>query len=140
MLRKGVIGVTVGFGLVALLLGAFATFYWPEFQRRNAALIAHVVETGLADFLEEQEQYPEGEPPVIVAALLGENPRAKSYLRPEFRQFLDPSGQVLDPWKRPFRFDRAEGGGVKLRSAGPNGTFGDADDLGSAYLQEQATD
>ena len=129
-------GWIIGFTAVSTILcGAAAVFYlgyWPKVMKHNSALIALVVEEGLAEYRQEHAALPEGREPEVIAALLGQNPKQKSYLRPDFRQFLDEHGEILDSWKQPFRFDRASDGGIKLRSAGPNGLFDDEDDVTSS--------
>ena len=132
MLRKCIIGFTL---VSAVIWGcAFAVYflYWPKVQQRNAALIAHILEEGAAAYKKDYDVYPNGSDVEIVATLLGQNTRNKSYLRPEFGEFLDENSSINDSWKRPFRFDSQSNGGFKLRSAGPNGLFDDADDLTSA--------
>ena len=136
MLRKCVIGMTL---ISVVILGsslAFYFLYWPKVQQRNAALLAHILEEGAAAYRKDYDTYPSGSGSDVVATLLGQNTRKKSYLRPEFRAFLDDNGSVNDSWNRPFRFDRQSDGSFKLRSAGPNGVFDDADDLTSADAQD----
>ena len=114
--------------------------FWPKVQQRNAALIAYALEEALNEFHSENDAYPDGSDAEVTAALLGENPTQKSYLRSEFHHFLNANGQVLDPWKNRFRFDKQPDGGFKLRSAGPNRTFEDEDDLTSADALANALD
>ncbi|MFT4639746.1 MAG: hypothetical protein ACI8T1_003071 [Verrucomicrobiales bacterium] len=141
MLRKIVIGCTLAAAIVVVVGLVFYMRFWPKVQRQNAALLAYAVEEALVEFHSEKSAYPAGSGAEVVAALLGKNPTQKSYLRPEFRHFLNDDGQVLDPWKNLFRFEKQpESGGFKLVSAGPNGTFGDEDDLGSAQAQAAASD
>ena len=136
MLRKCVVGVTfISFVVLGCSL-AFYFLYWPKVQQRNAALIAHILEEGAATYKNDYDAYPSGSGTEIIATLLGQNSRNKSYLRPEFRAFLNDDGSVSDSWNRPFRFDSQSDGGFKLRSAGPNGVFDDADDLTSANAHE----
>ena len=137
MLRKCVIAVTI-LSFTATIVGVLMwIFFWPKVQRQNAALIALVVERGTADYHEEIGEYPSGNSAAeVVAALLGENLKRKSYLRPEFRNFLNDTGEVLDTWKRPFRADRQIDGSILLRSAGKNGTFDDDDDVTSSLATQ----
>ncbi len=134
--RKWVIALTLASALICGAALVFYLLYWPKMLARNTALIAYVVEEGLEGYHEDHQSYPEGTAAQIIAALLGENTRKKSYLRPDFRQLLDASGDVVDSWKRPFRFDKEPDGSLKVRSAGPNGTFDDEDDLTSDKLEE----
>lgn len=137
MLRKCVIAVTI-LSFTATVVGVLMwIFFWPKVQRQNAALIALVVERGAAEYHREIGEYPVGNSAAeVAAALLGENPKRKSYLRPEFRNFLNEAGEVLDTWKRPFRADRQADGSVILRSAGRNGTFDDEDDVTSSLATQ----
>lgn len=136
MLRKCVIAATV-LSFTATVAGVLMwIFYWPKVQRQNAALIALVVERAATEFHEEIGEHPTGNCAAVAAALLGENAKRKSYLRPEFRNFLDETGEVMDSWKRPFRVDRQAEGAVRLRSAGKNGSFDDEDDVTSALATQ----
>mgnify|MGYP007101551542 CR=1 FL=1 len=136
MLRKCVIAATI-LSFTATVAGVLMwIFYWPKVQRQNAALIALVVERGLAEYHKEIGEYPDGNSAQVAAALLGENPKQKSFLLPQFRNFLDESGQVLDSWKRPYRADRQEDSSVHFRSAGKNGTFDDDDDVTSSWATQ----
>ena len=136
MLRKWVIGFTIAMGVVTLCLVAFYMTIWPKVQRKNAALIAHLVEHASEEFREEQGSYPSGTLTEIIGVLLGNNATQKSYLRPEFRSFLADDGTLLDSWRRPFRLEpsSSENGAVRLRSSGENGLFDDEDDITSHYL------
>jgi hypothetical protein len=132
MLRKCVIAATV-LSFTATVAGVLMwIFYWPKVQGQNAALIALVVERAATEFHKEIGEFPGGNCAEVADALLGENSKRKNYLRPEFRNFLDEAGEVMDSWKRPFRADRQESGSVRLRSAGKNGSFDDEDDVTSA--------
>ncbi len=130
-----IFGITLASVVVFALATLAYVVFWPRVLAHNTALIAHVVEEGLTAYAGDHGQRPQGSDPQIVAALLGDNERKKSYLRPNFREFLDAQGRVLDSWKKPFRFEPAPDGNIKLRSAGPNGTFDDEDDLTSDALR-----
>lgn len=135
MLRNWIIAFTAI--SLAICGGALVFYftYWPQMMDRNAALIAHIVEQGLAEYHEEHDAYPQGSSREIIATLLGNNPTGKSYLRPEFTKFLSLEGNVLDSWKQPFQFDRSRDGTIHLRSAGRNGKFHDDDDVTSDFLK-----
>lgn len=135
MRKLGILALTTASGIFCIGALIFYSVFWPKTLRRNAALIAFVVEEGAADYRSEHGAVPTGSGREVIALLLGANSSQKSYLRPEFRQFLSSDGDPLDSWKRPFRFDRPSDGGIKLRSAGPNGLFHDEDDVTSADLQ-----
>lgn len=136
MIRACLIAFTVVAAIALSGLIAFYFLYWPKLQQRNTALIAHVVEEGVMSYHKDYEAFPSGEHREVIAALLGKNTRAKSYVRPEFRQFLDEQGHVHDAWKRDFRFETGPSGNIMLRSAGPNGSFDDEDDVTSADALE----
>ena len=131
MLRKSVIGFTIASAFILGCLLIFYFLYWPKFQEKNTAILALIVEEGLSEYHEEIGDYPTGTPSAVIAALLGNNPRDKAYLKSDFRAFLDSSGNAQDAWKQPFRFDKQASGSFILRSAGPDGTFNNADDLTS---------
>ncbi|HEV7403412.1 MAG TPA: hypothetical protein VGO11_10810 [Chthoniobacteraceae bacterium] len=81
---------------------------------------------GLIAYREKFGRYPKGEAKEIAGALLGklETPAILAWPPKE----LSPNGEFLDPWGTPIsiRFNESE---VELWSAGPNRSFGDADDL-----------
>lgn len=135
-MRKLVIAATV-LSFLMTVAGVVLWFtMWPKMLRQNAAVLAFVVEEGLAEYHKEIGQFPEGNGAQVIAALLGENPREKSYLRSEFRSFLTDQGELKDPWRRLYRFESQTDGGFKLRSAGKNGIFDDDDDVTSATVTQ----
>lgn len=109
----------------------FYFVFWPQQLVRNSALLAYTLEQGFEAYRSDHEALPEGTPAQMVEALLGDNPRQKSYVRPEMRDFVSEAGEVRDSWKRPFQFDREDPTVIRLLSAGPNGVFGDDDDVTS---------
>ena len=136
-MRKLVIGATV-LSFLMTVAGVVLWFtFWPKMQRQNAAVLALVVEEGIADYQKEIGTFPQGNGIQVIAALLGENPREKSYLRPQFHSFLTDQGELKDPWIRLYRFERTLFGAFRLRSAGKNGIFGDDDDVTSATITQE---
>ena len=71
---------------------------------------------------------PIGENEEIFAALRGENPKGHVYL-PVYFPGLQATGVVLDRWGMPWRFHALSATNMEVTSAGPDGTFGNADDL-----------
>jgi hypothetical protein len=133
--NRWVIGFTLASALVLVIAVVAYVIFWPKALRRNTALIAHVVEEAAQRYREENDTPLKGTRVEIVATLLGRNARQKSYLRPDFEEFLDDRGRVVDSWREPFRFDTGPEGELRLRSAGPNGLFEDEDDLTSDALR-----
>lgn len=74
---------------------------------------------------------PIGENEEIFASLRGENQKNLRYF-PEEIPGLQASGVVVDRWGTPWRFHAISGTQMEIRSAGPDQTFGTADDIGTA--------
>ncbi|MBI3882469.1 MAG: type II secretion system protein GspG [Verrucomicrobia bacterium] len=70
--------------------------------------------------------FPTGDVRRISAILGGENPRQILFLDTENANRSIP---LIDPWKTPLRITYTSATNFTLESAGPNGKFGDADDL-----------
>jgi hypothetical protein len=87
-------------------------------------ILSAVIETYRRDF----GGNPIGENEEIFAALRGENPKGLLYLPSEIPG-LQATGVVLDRWGTPWRFHALSGTNMEVDSAGPDGTFGNADDL-----------
>lgn len=140
---KGVILAITILAFVAVIAGAIIWMrWWPALQRQQSAVLAGLIEEAAREYESENPRVPRTDSAALVQALLGENPQAKAYLKQEIISFLDEQGRLVDAWKRPFRIEsgppdsREDSGPLQLRSAGPNGVFGDSDDITSRYLVE----
>jgi hypothetical protein len=70
---------------------------------------------------------PVGENADITAALAGANDLKFAFISPRHRA-INANGELCDRWGKPFRFHQLSGRQMEIRSAGPDGKFGTADD------------
>jgi hypothetical protein len=70
---------------------------------------------------------PVGENAEITRALTGAN-ALKLALVPKDHPAVNPGGELTDRWGTPFRFHQLSGTRMEIRSAGPDRSFGTADD------------
>lgn len=70
---------------------------------------------------------PVGENVEITAALTGDNSAQFAFI-PKNHPAINPRGELCDRWGTPFRFHQLSGQVMEIRSAGPDGRFGTADD------------
>ncbi len=70
--------------------------------------------------------YPQGDNAMITKALMGDNPKNIIFFEPPQKR-VTPTNSLLDPWGTPFNM-QIDGSTIKIRSAGPNRLFWDADD------------
>ena len=139
-MRRGCIITIIILAVIALVGSIFIfLFVWPKVKQSGTSSFAYVIEDGLEQYKADEKQYPPTSVNAeIMKILLGDNPRKKVYV-----QNLDPvirDGQMTDFWKNPFNFEMpAEGSDAKpkVTSAGPNGIHGDADDIGSAFINSK---
>lgn len=87
-------------------------------------ILSAVIDTFRRDF----GGNPIGENAEIFTALRGQNAKGLRYFPAEFPG-LQTSGEVLDRWGTPWRFHALSGKNMEITSAGPDTTFGTADDL-----------
>jgi hypothetical protein len=64
----------------------------------------------------------------FIAALSGNNPEKVNFLR-EVRQHLNWSGELVDQWGTPVRFETGHKYPIRMISAGPDKIFGTPDDI-----------
>lgn len=64
----------------------------------------------------------------LVAVLQGQNPSGMKFLSRSF-PYIDHEGQLLDRWRHPLFFHRISGSTIDVRSAGPDGTMWNGDDV-----------
>ena len=79
----------------------------------------------IRDYQREFHGPPPGDSHAILRALFGENSRGVRFLRARRH---DTAGELSDPWGTPYDVAVLPDGTVRVRSAGPNGHLGDADD------------
>lgn len=130
-MRRGCVLTIVILSVIALVLSVlFYIFIWPETKKVGTSGFAWAIEEALEQYKRDQNSYPPGRDNAgIVAALYGENPRKKQYL--ESMQSIVHDGEFSDFWKRPMKIEFPPGKPAEVTSAGPNGEFGDADDITS---------
>ena len=74
------------------------------------------------------EKYPTGTDVQIFNALRGKNPRNFVFFDVGSRG-VGTNGELLDPWKTPYRIEFIAQTNFVIRSAGPDQKFGDKDDI-----------
>lgn len=129
--------VTIIIALSTLALVASILFYiliWPDRQREGTSVCIHVIEKAMGDFAADYETYPKGSNNEIAELLLGNNDRDKAYLTK--KTVVLRGGEFVDFWKRPLRFTPAGSAPPTVDSAGPNGEFGDLDDIDSQLIRD----
>jgi Type II secretion system (T2SS), protein G len=128
--------------LVALLLAA--AVLWPPINSSprkspvaQAMWTLARLETGCKGYRLAYESFPAGDNAAIARALSGANPRKANFLN-FTSQDLNTSGEVIDPWGTPYKFELQDGKPPSIRSAGPDRIFGDEDDLVTPKSEDHA--
>jgi type II secretory pathway pseudopilin PulG len=138
-MRRGCVLTIVILSVISLVLSVlFYVFVWPETKKIGTSGFAYVIEDALEQYKSDQNSYPPGAGNAeVVKALYGENPRKKKYL--ESMKSIVRDGEFTDFWKNPMKieFPPEEGAKAKVTSAGPNGVFGDADDITSQAAKDK---
>lgn len=81
---------------------------------------------GLQQYREFIGSYPTGNNITVAKALLGRTNKKVLILAVRNKSDINDKGEILDPWRTPFRFYFAENE-VMIRSAGPNKVWEDSD-------------
>ena len=83
---------------------------------------------GIKEYKSVFGNYPTGENASVVRALVGDNPKKLLLLNLGVNS-TNKNGELIDPWKTPYKivFDGANS--FNIFSAGPDQTFGDKDDI-----------
>jgi hypothetical protein len=81
---------------------------------------------GLQQYREFIGSYPTGNNITVAKALLGRTDKKVLILAVRNKSDINDKGEILDPWRTPFRFYFAENE-VMIRSAGPNKVWEDSD-------------
>ena len=81
---------------------------------------------GLQQYREFIGSYPTGNNAAIAKALLGRTDKKVLILAVRNKSDINDKGEILDPWRTPFRFYFADNE-VMIRSAGPNQVWEDSD-------------
>lgn len=87
---------------------------------------SEAIAVALAEYFRLFGVYPNGGNLFIAKALAGENPMKIKILA--FKH-VGNDGELLDPWGTPYDIQVTEDGRLRVQSAGPNLTWGDADDI-----------
>ena len=109
-------------GLVTFLLQPSREKFPPTIRMEISNL-----EAALNQYRAEYGIFPQGTNSAIFKILLGENPRKIIFYSANSNRF-NSQGEYLDLWKTPYEI-KVEQTNYSIRSAGPNGIFGDKDDL-----------
>jgi len=136
-MRRGcVLTIIVISAIVFVLAVVSFVFFWPKMKRLETSKIAAAIEIKLEEFKSDQGIYPPGaggNGQVMRALHLGDNPRKKIYLKDAYVR----DGQLIDFWKHPLSIEFPPDGKPRVTSAGPNGEFGDADDITSQLIRDE---
>ena len=81
---------------------------------------------GLQQYREFIGSYPSGNNLTVAKALLGRTDKKVLILAVRNKSDINDKGEIMDPWRTPFRFYFAENE-VMIRSAGPNKVWEDSD-------------
>ena len=81
---------------------------------------------GLQQYREFIGSYPTGNNITVAKALLGRTNKKVLILAVRNKSDINDKGEIMDPWRTPFRFYFAENE-VMIRSAGPNKVWEDSD-------------
>lgn len=87
------------------------------------------VTNALEQYKELFGSYPEGDNFKVAKALLGGNPKQIVFLDNYKERFTDAAGALADTWETPLLIERDGNDQVRVRSAGPDRIFGNADDI-----------
>jgi type II secretory pathway pseudopilin PulG len=139
-MRRGCVITIIFLAVIALVLSVlFWVFKWPQVQASETAKFAYLIEDSLEQYRADQQSYPAATTNSgVVEALYGENPREKHYMTGMGALIRD--GQFTDYWKNPLRIVFPSGETEKIArviSAGPNGEFGDSDDITSQSIRDE---
>ena len=130
-LKQSVVIVIVG---LALLWVCLYCFVFPFLAGGGPEKVprARVDEAQLSAGMEEYKSvfgnYPTGENAGIVRALAGDNPKKLQLLNLGINS-TNKNGELIDPWKTPYKIVFDGTNCFTIFSAGHNQTFGDADDI-----------
>ena len=134
-MQRGCVIATISGALVILVVSVlYFLFVWPDQQRKGTSACIYVIEKAMGEYEADFGSLPEGGNGQVAALLLGDNTREKSYLTS--KSVVLRNGQFTDFWKNPLRFGTDEEGRPQVLSAGPNGVFGDDDDIDSQLVRE----
>jgi type II secretory pathway pseudopilin PulG len=139
-MKKGCLVVVIALFAVALIGAAFAWFAWrPTVMQGATAGIIVAVEGAIDAYTAETGSPPQGDHEQIVRVLMGENPKNRNFFPRDLRalssDFLNEDGRLVDAWRNPLQIQPMPDGSIQVLSAGPDGKFGNEDDVTSALLK-----
>lgn len=136
-MRRGCVIIIMILCLVILVVSVFFfVVAWPEHRRRGTSQVIFVLEKLLEEYKADHGAYPQDGNSGCVAALGGDNPKEKVYLK-SARGFVD-EGLFIDFYRTPLRFEFPQDARARIVSAGPDKVFDTADDLTSALIRESS--
>jgi len=130
-LKQSIVIVFVG---LALLWVCLYCFVFPFLVGGGPGRVprARLDESQLGAGMEEYKSvfgnYPTGENASVVRALGGDNPKKLLLLNLGVNS-TNKNGELIDPWKTPYKIVFDGTNCFTIFSAGPNQTFGDKDDI-----------
>jgi hypothetical protein len=130
-LKQSVVIVIVG---LALLWVCLYCFVFPFLAGGGPGKVprTHLDERQLGAGIEEYKSifgnYPTGENASVIRALVGDNPKKLRLFNLGINS-TNKNGELLDPWKTPYKIVFDGTNCFTIFSAGINRTFGDKDDI-----------
>ena len=82
----------------------------------------------IAQYHAEFGKYPSGTKAEILKCLLGHNSKKLTLFTVNLKA-VNSGGEFMDPWETPYEIQIYDQTNCTIRSAGPNHTFGDKDDI-----------
>jgi hypothetical protein len=86
------------------------------------------IEWSIEAYHDEYRNYPTGDNAAVFSTLQGSNANRVVFLQVKPWQ-INSDGQFVDPWGTPYDISVSTNENLRIRSAGPNGRFGDSDDM-----------
>ena len=128
-MARGCVKIIIGVCFLLLVISVFFfVFVWPKEKIKATALLVYNVDRAVAAFREDFGKLPPVEPSEFAAALQGANDREKTYLTS--KQVVSRDGKFVDYWRRDLVIEEnGPDGNLTVRSAGPDGIAGNADDI-----------
>ncbi len=125
--------------MVAVIIAMSGGLLWIDphviFAAKRQKLLNEMnqVQTAILNFYIEYNEYPDASSNAVLIQTLDASSAKQNLRRIHFATFqssdLDAQHELLDPWGTPIQFSVSADGTVHARSAGPDKTFGTADDI-----------
>jgi hypothetical protein len=113
----------IAVGVAALMIFIVAEGYWIEShvkpRDKTVALLSMLVHA-IRSYREEFGEFPQGTDAEVMWALTTRRPSGFSFLDSNMRRSFSPTGELLDGWGTPYRFDLMHTPRARIYSCGPN--------------------